>query len=235
MLFSLRLRSASALLLLGGCRPFELTWISDRDPDDCLMRGRRLRGLGGTLCDVWVGAALPALRARVGGVPWGIHSSERSSSHGCVVSAIVASRAGGWSQGVVAGGEAVVDAKTRWRNCYECAHGMLGGVGYLNGGRCSEQRVAKVAEEPIVSSINIQGSVWAMIGPGPWAPRLGPRAALPHHIIATPDGCPGQPTTARRRQVAPSRLDGLEARNVKPCFCCMLHTFCAPDSLHRMH
>jgi hypothetical protein len=93
MLLSLRLRSASALLLFGGCRPLALTCISESEPDDCLMRGRRLRGFGGTLCDVCVAAGLAEVRAIVGGVPCGIHSSERSSSHGCVVLAMVVTQA----------------------------------------------------------------------------------------------------------------------------------------------
>jgi hypothetical protein len=94
MLFSLRLRSASIDLLLGGCRPLELTWISEKEPDDWRRRGRRLRGLAGTLCDVCVAPASPVLRASVGGVCWGTHSSDRSSSHGCVVLGIF----GGWQR-----------------------------------------------------------------------------------------------------------------------------------------
>jgi hypothetical protein len=92
-LLSLRLRSASALLLFGGCRPLAPTCISESEPDDCLMRGRRLRGFGGTLCDVCVAAGLADVCAIVDGVPCGIHSSERSSSHGCVVLAMVVMQA----------------------------------------------------------------------------------------------------------------------------------------------
>jgi hypothetical protein len=74
------------------------------------MRGRRLRGFGGTLCDVCVAARLPELRASVGGVPCGIHSSERSSSQGCVVLAMVVLQLCGAVKGVF---QAVVSMDTR--------------------------------------------------------------------------------------------------------------------------
>jgi hypothetical protein len=49
------------------------------------MRGRRLRAFADALWGVFVAAGLWALRAIVAGESWTTHSSERSSSHGCVV------------------------------------------------------------------------------------------------------------------------------------------------------
>jgi hypothetical protein len=142
------------------------------------------------------------------------------------------SRRGRVGAGVEAGSEGVVDADTRWRSCYECAHGMLGSVKYLNGGRCSEQRVAKLAEEPSVSCINIQGSVWAMIGPGPWVgPPRSATSSYHGHARRLPRATDNGPLP----EVAPSRVHGLEARNVKPCFRCRLYTLCTPVQQHRMH
>jgi hypothetical protein len=133
MLLSLRLRSASALLLLGGCRPFMLTWISEKEPDDCLMRGRRLLGFEDALFGDCVAAGLLPASLRVGvgaaGVAWGTHSSDRSSSHGCVVLAmvVVVSCRGGAeaSQETNKSSRGCCGADTRRRSCYEGAHGML--------------------------------------------------------------------------------------------------------------
>lgn len=96
MLASLGLRSARALRCFGGRNSFAMlrTWISEKEPEDCRMRGSRLLDFGGTLCEVCgvfcVGCAGDS-GARTG-VPgllvWGIHSSDRSSSHGCVVLAM---------------------------------------------------------------------------------------------------------------------------------------------------
>lgn len=104
-LTSLRLRSASALLCLGGRNSFAMlrTWISEKEPEDCLMRGRRLRAFAGTLCDDCVAAGDSEVRADASGVACGIHSSERSSSHGCVMLAMLA-----WCCGLRGVGQAVV-------------------------------------------------------------------------------------------------------------------------------
>lgn len=86
-LMSLRLRSRRALLCLGGRSSLAMlrTWISEKEPEDCRMRGRRLRAFADALWGVFVAAGLWALRAIVAGESWTTHSSERSSSHGCVV------------------------------------------------------------------------------------------------------------------------------------------------------
>jgi hypothetical protein len=60
MLWSLRLRSANALLRLGRRRSLARwrTRISEKEPDDWRMRGRRLWSLDGTLCEVCAGGVL---------------------------------------------------------------------------------------------------------------------------------------------------------------------------------
>jgi hypothetical protein len=94
ILLSLRLRSARAARVFGGRSSFAmlLVWISDSEPDDWRIRGRRLRAFGGTLWDACAAVGLSGLRATVPGTACGIHSSLRSSSHGWVVLAMVVSR-----------------------------------------------------------------------------------------------------------------------------------------------
>ena len=87
MLLSLRLRSTRALRRFGGCISLELClrYISEKDPDDCRMRGKRLFGFGGTLCATCVDGDVVASNPEISGAGWAIHSSERSSSHGWLI------------------------------------------------------------------------------------------------------------------------------------------------------
>ena len=82
---SLRLRSTSPLRRFGRRRSLA-TWrtrISEKEPDVCRMRGRRLCGFAGALCEVCGDDGLCASAVWRGGVGCGTtHSSERSSSHG---------------------------------------------------------------------------------------------------------------------------------------------------------
>ena len=91
LLVSLWLRSASAFLCLVGRRSLR-TCTSEKEPDECLRRGSRLRGLGGALWAAGVdagrgdsaGRAASAGAAGAAGAVGccGTHSSLRSSSHG---------------------------------------------------------------------------------------------------------------------------------------------------------
>jgi hypothetical protein len=137
-----------------------------------------------------VAAGLPVLRATEAGVACGIHSSDRSSSHGCVVLAIVVSRGCGGGDGVdgmvgvrtrVVGGAMIAQTAcwgvedAQWREVQQTTRRRAGGF------RC----------------INIQGSgLTSNQGRGTWAP-----AALPGNrpLVAHSNA-----TTARWRQIAPS-------------------------------
>lgn len=80
------LRSSSMLLCLGGrnSRPMPRPCVSERGAGDGRRRGRRLFVFEGTLCGFGGGAGVCGLRATGSGVSCGTHSSERSSSQGCV-------------------------------------------------------------------------------------------------------------------------------------------------------
>lgn len=87
---SLRLRSWPAPRCFGGRSSFAMlrTWISEKEPEDWRMRGRRLRALP-ALWLAWEAAGLSELRTTESGEGCITHSSDRSSSHGCVLLAIV--------------------------------------------------------------------------------------------------------------------------------------------------
>ena len=87
---SLRLRSWPWPRCFGGRSSFAMlrTWMSEKEPEDWRMRGRRLRAFP-ALWLAWEMAGLSVLRASVSGEGCVTHSSDRSSSHGCVVLAIV--------------------------------------------------------------------------------------------------------------------------------------------------
>lgn len=183
MLFWLRLRSIKAFLCFGGRNLGAMlrAWISEKEPDDCLNRGRRLRAFGGTLCAI---CACAASRAIESGEGCGIHSSERSSSHGWVVLAMGTVECCGQLNSYV--------APTRPGVNYERAKDILGAVKTSTARGAANNASASLV---VVVGINMQSSRHVC------SSEQGCVTGPPRDIA--PAQFPGQPTAGRHDRHIP--------------------------------